>query len=353
MDSEVQDLNEDFEKSLEDEQVLIEVAMNERIVTHPTKGDIRLHMPTLATQQKIDRVVRTKKKSLMAEKVEVQEDFDSDITTLQPAYKSKRFLEREYEELGWWSPQQTTDIKEAETKMLGLVATLELLGFDSQEDLYQNFLDCRSKFKVHFTDAELDSELSKQILLIIDQVTTPGGDFTTVEFDLLKNNAVNTDVDDLLEKLQGYVQQFDSYLELIETQVIYTELQKEYLSLFSDSWQEQLQYYLRLAQLYFCTEWIKTGKPLWENISAIEHTNDQDFVNWTLTELTAFWQGLTDEARDRLGKYSFMPRQTEEVQSTEDLPDLPQSNEDGESQEDEQTTFLEVTDIQEASPSTN
>ncbi len=105
MTDEVQNSSDNLEQELEDEQILIEVALNERIVKHPKLGDIRFKMPTLKVQQKIDRIVRARKKALMAEKVEVM-DSDGNMH-FEQSFKSKRLLEQEYAELGWWGPEQT------------------------------------------------------------------------------------------------------------------------------------------------------------------------------------------------------------------------------------------------------
>ena len=88
-------------------------------------------------------------------------------------------------------------------------------------------------------------------------------------------------------------------------------------------------------------------------MSALEQTENQELVTWALTELTAFWQGLTDEARDRLGKYSFISRRSEEKQSTDDSPVPLRSNEDGELQDEQPENSLEVSDTPEVSQSIN
>ena len=346
-----QNSSDSLEQELEDEQVLIEVALNERIVKHSKLGDILFRMPTLEVQQKIDRVVRARKKALMAEKVEV---IDSEGNShLEPAFKSKKLLEREYDSLGWWGPEQSEDLKLIEENMLASVATLEVMGYESTEALVEQYLVMKVKLHEHFADIELEDSLKDSISNAVEILTNPGQDFTSVEFDLIKNNAVSTDVDDMLTELQNYNVSFTTYMSLVEQQRDYAEAQREYLSLFSDSWQEQLQYYIRLSQLYYCVSDAKTRKPMWKSPYTIEKSEDQEFVTWALTELTAYWQGLTDEARERLGKYSFMVRQNEEKSSTEDALDLTQSNEDGESPENEEMSSSKVTDTPEVSTSTN
>ena len=50
--------------TMEDQQILQEVALNERIITHPTFGKVRLRFPTLPIQRKIDTAARIRKKEL-------------------------------------------------------------------------------------------------------------------------------------------------------------------------------------------------------------------------------------------------------------------------------------------------
>ncbi len=348
MTEDVKDSSDNLEQIMEDEQILTEVVLNERIVVHSVLGDVRFTMPTLEKQQKIDRIVRGKKKLLMREKIEVEDENDSTKTIFVPAFQSKAALEKEYEKLGWWSQEQSQALKDLEQEMLTLVASLELLGFDTYEALLEDFQRVRTELITHFSDLEDDKVTADEFKEIIDRIALPGQAVIAADFDFLKDHAGGTVVDDWLEELQGTIHKFDSYVRLIDTQQEYVEAQKDYLSLFSDSWQEQLQYYARLAQVFYCTETVSDGKHLWENMPALERTEDQDLVEWALTELTAFWQGLTDEARDRLGKYSFMSKRSEEKQSTEDLPVPLQSNEDGESQEKQPKNSSEVLDTQTA-----
>lgn len=344
MTENITDPSENLEQIMEDEQILTEVVLNERVITHPKLGDILFTMPTLEKQQRIDRIVRGKKKLLMREKIEVEDENDPTKTILVPAFQSKAVLEKEYEELGWWGPEQSQALKDLEQEMLTLVASLELLGFDTYEVLLEDFQRIRVELTKHFVELEDDKVTADEFKEVIDRVALPGQTISAVDFDFLKDHAGGTVVDDWLEELQTVIHKFDSYLNLIDTQQAYVEAQKDYLSLFSDSWQEQLQYYARLAQVFYCTEKVSNGKRLWENIPALERTDDQALVEWTLTELTAFWQGLTDEARERLGKYSFMSRRSEEKPSTEDSPVPPPSNEDGEPQEKQPESSLEVSD---------
>ncbi len=353
MTEEVQDSSENLEQIMEDEQILTEVVLNERIVKHSELGDIRFTMPTLEKQQKIDRIVRGKKKILMRETIEVEDKHDPTKMVRIPAFQSKSALEKEYEELGWWSSEQSQVLKSLEQEMLTLVASLELLGFQSQEELIDDFQSVHTKLTNHFSELEDEEVTTDEFKEVIDRVSLPGNPVVAADFDFLKAHAGGTIVDDLLEELQETIHKFDSYIHLLETQQEYAEFQKDYLSLFSDSWQEQLQYYTRLAQIFYCTEKAEDGERLWANMSALEQTENQELVTWALTELTAFWQGLTDEARDRLGKYSFISRRSEEKQSTDDSPDPPHSNEDGELQDEQPENSLEVLDTPEVSQSIN
>jgi len=86
------------EVSRGDAQILEETVFNERLVTHPKLGQIRLRLPNLEIQRKIDAVGRAKKKFLKEAQDTVTAE-DGKVTRVQ-AYKSRDQLAKEYAELG-------------------------------------------------------------------------------------------------------------------------------------------------------------------------------------------------------------------------------------------------------------
>src|SRR5213079_1705649 len=116
-----------------DLQILQETTFNERLVTHPKLGKIRLRMPTVEIQRKIDAVGRAKKKQLKEAKDTITDE-QGNVTKV-PAYKSREQLSKDYAELGWWTDSEKTRLTELGEQHVQLLTELELLGFESDASI--------------------------------------------------------------------------------------------------------------------------------------------------------------------------------------------------------------------------
>jgi len=338
------DTHDTVTEDLELQEVLEETVFNERIVKHHKLGEIKLRHPTLAVQRKIDSAVRAKRKQLLTATDEITND---DGTTQRvPAFKSREALMKEYSSLGWWTPEQELKRNELNEQQLTLITTLEVLGFKTEEDLYDQLNSARQKLQEHFEDID-DKELSEELELAVLRITVPGEEPAGEDYQLVHKHATSSDVDNIIEELKDTHRLTSTYYQLIKITSELASLETEYMSLFSDSWQEQLQYYQRIAQVYYCSTIVSTGNPLWPNIEAVENDEDITLVRWVFTELTAFWQGITPEMREKMKRYNFMERLIERPESSEDSLDQPESNEDGSSQENKPTPSTEVMDTTE------
>jgi hypothetical protein len=326
-----------------DSQLLQEIVTNERIIDHPKLGKIRLVTPTLDLQRKIDTATRKRKKYLRMAVDEVLDDNDPSKVTRVPAYKSREALEREYRELGWWTEEQNEELKDLAASVLQRLTELELLGFESEELIYDTTSDIQEELESLFTEHE---EFQEKIWPALQSIVVLGSDYYESE-KLLRKEATSTEVDDLLDELVNQHRIYTTFVELLELQTKLLRLQSEYSSLFSDSWQEQLQYFARLAQVFYCTCNHDTGDPLWSSIEAIEQEHDIETVQFVFKELDAFWKGFTDDVRDKMEKYSFMYGQSVMTKDSEDSPEPQESNEDGDTVEKTPSTSTEVTATQE------
>lgn len=316
------------QKDTGDLQVLQETVFNEKIVAHPKLGKIKLRMPTLEVQRKIDAVGRTKKKFLKEAKDTVTDE--SGNVTRVPAYMSREQLSKEYEDLGWWTETEKKRLTSLSEQHVQLLTDLEILGFESDISIYKGISECIMKLG-NLCQTET-KDIPEEVLKVLDVIATPGTLIQPSQSNVIKENSSTTEVDDLLAELTIYHKQFNSYIKLAQ---VYTELvglQSQQSQLFSDSWQEQLQYFLRLAQVFYCTE-KEDGKPIWPSLDAIEAEQDLEAIRWIFSELNAFWQGISDETRERMNKYSFMNPRSTEKSSSEDSPAPQESSVGGEQQE--------------------
>lgn len=330
-------------KELESQQILEETVFNERIVTHSKLGEIRLSMPTLAVQRKIETAVRGRRKYLLAAEDTIEDATAPNGFRKVRSFKSREALMKEYMELGWWSAENEKERKELMDKQVSLITELELLGFDSDDSIFTKLQEIREDLLKHYTK---DSEESSQTQLteIIHRITTVGENMSNEDRDLLITNAASTEVDDLLDAVAIQQKLYSSYIKLLETTTKFTEIEAEYSNLFSDSWQEQLQYYQRLAQVFYCTERVVDKTPIWSSIDEMEAEPNLDLIRWVFGELNAFWQGLGDETRKRLDKYNFFSLQTEQPKTLDISQDQIISKSDGEAPENLQKDSLEATD---------
>jgi len=327
-------------ESMEDRQILQEIALNERIITHPRFGAVRLKFPTLPIQRKIDAASRLRKKELRSAFDEIEDPSDSSKKIKIPAYKSREALRKEYTELGWWSEDKDKEIEELSSEQINLLTELEILGFKSAEDLTDDLQELQEQLQDYFGE-EATGELLEHILLVAAPIE---GDFPTSSEQVLLDAATSTDVDDFITTARALRRVLNSFLALRRLQIKQVELQAEESSLFGDSWQEQLQYFTRIAQLFFCMSGVEDGKPLWKSLKAVEEEEDVDTIRWAYSELSAFWQGLSDEVRARMDKYNFLFRRKEEPESSDESLEETQPSSDGELATPEPIFSSEATD---------
>lgn len=311
-------------REAEDQEVLSELVLNERIVEHPTRGKIRFRTPTLEIQRKIDTLARTKKKMLRDATDKIPDPDAPNGYRIVPAYKSRDVLTREYETLGWWTQENEQELLKISNEYTEYLTRLEILGFESEENIYTQLAEMKDRLSKLFEEG-----ITEEIKETVYRVTLVGGDAEYVDIQLLKEKASSTEVDDIVEEISIYRKQYDCYLSLAKTHMQLLKLESERNSLFSDSWQEQLQYYIRLAQVYYCSEVAETGKLLYSTIDDMEKDTDLEFIRWIFSELQAFWQGISTEARERLSKYSFTDRLNSKKSSSEESLVQPESNKDG------------------------
>lgn len=325
-------------RDTEDQEILTETVTNEKIVEHPTKGKIRFRTPTLELQRKIDAVARGKKKLLRDATDHIPDPDTPNGYRVVPAYKSRETLAREYDALGWWTKTNEDEVIKVSGKYTELLTRLEVLEFESEERIFQDLAESQQRLLKLF-----EEQITDEIKELIFRVTLVGGEAAYEDTKTLKEKASSTEVDDILDEISIFRAQYDCYLALATVHVELLKIESERSALFSDSWQEQLQYYIRLAQVYYCSEYAATGKSLYPTIDDMEKETDLEFVRWIFTELQAFWQGISTEARNRLAKYSFMAPLNLNKLLPEESPVQQESNKDGDLVMKQQIPSLEVT----------
>jgi hypothetical protein len=160
-------------------------------------------------------------------------------------------------------------------------------------------------------------------------------------------------VDDILDELTVVKRLYDAYVEVLEVYNELSTIQLEESQLFADSWQEQLRYHIRLAQVFYCITTVKDGEPLWTSLDAVEAETNLEKVRWAFDELNAFWQGLTDDTRERMGKYGFILGRGDERLSSAESPEAQEFKTDGDLLDEELTISSEVSATENLSATPN
>lgn len=341
----------DNTRKREDSQILSEIVSNERIVEHPTRGKIKFRFPTLQIQRKIDAATRQRKKILRETVDQIPDPSSPSGHRIVPAYRSRQVLEHEYKESGWWTDEMDSKLNELSNLYIGYVTKLEILGFESIDSTIDELDDIRSQLN-GLVSSDNDDE-ANEILNSILRLTTPNVEVTSVDTTRIRDAATSTDVDTILDRAEVLRDQYLSYTEMVKIYNEVSKLDQEKNSLFADSWQSQLEYYTRLSQVFYCVSSGDESKPLYEKIEDIESEQDTDFVSWLFTELQALWQGLTDESRERMGKYSFTRRLSTDKSSSEESDAQPEIKVDGDLLEKMPSTSTLASGIVENSPQSN
>lgn len=325
-------------RASEDQQILTETVTNERIVDHPTRGKVRFRMPTLEVQRKIDTLSRTKKKILRDTIDKIPDPDAPNGYRIVPAYKSREILAKEYAALGWWTEEHDQELLEVTREYTDILTQLELLQFESEDYIYMKLSEHKDRLLKLFEESVTD-ELKE----VVFRVCMVGGDPEYADLTTLRDAAPSTEVDDIINEILILRKQYDCYMSLAKCHIKLFKIESERTSLFQDSWQDQLQYYIRLAQVYSCCDYVDSNKPLYNSIDEMEKETDLEFLRWVFTELQAFFQGTSSEARERLSKYSFTDRLNSKPSSSEESPVQPVSKQDGDSPTNKQTPSSEAT----------
>ena len=297
-----------------------ELLYNERIIQHPTFGDVRLARPTPFQENLIAEARRKQTHKDMRD----------------PDVLSRDQLEKLAVEKGMWSPEMTQRITDLTHKTGEAMGLLEFIGFKSFDDVLADFQTVVQKLLGEYADNE---EIQKTIGRYFDLDVKP----TPADRNLITDAATGSHIDDMMEEADNLRIQLDLLNEMFKVRKELNELQAKQARVFLDSLENRADRAEELAILYYCSTDAKTGKPLWPNFDDIRHARAED-IEFLMTEYHYFRHGITDEFKETLGKYGFIRRLSDTPSSSDDSPDQPQFNSDGESPATTPTASSEATE---------
>jgi hypothetical protein len=149
---------------------------------------------------------------------------------------------------------------------------------------------------------------------------------------LVMNAAKDTEVDRLLDEADSLRAQIELLQDFEAVRAGLDALFRVQSELFSNTIEGRARTAQELAQVYHCIEDADTGKPLWPTVEAMLD-EEQSVIGGLQTELSCFFNGVTDEFRDMVGRHGFLQRVSATDARSDDSPAHPQPNSDGEPQE--------------------
>lgn len=289
-----------------------ELILNERIVSHPSIGLIKLVRPT------------PRKQALVSDYRRKQQHGDIKKRQNGEDIYFHAELEKMGHEFGIWTEEDQEALEEVTSELGSLMGQLDISGFEDGVELLNNFHDSTLRLANFFTEENPAWEAVQEFSKI------DGGSLKLK--DLIKKHATTTEVDDLLELIDAYRMQFDNLKQMGDQKKKWIELQKKYTNHFKDSIEKRADRAEELATIYYCCVNAETEKPLWPTIEQMLDANEETIV-WLSLEYSYFVQGVSEEFRDTAAKYGFLRRGIDTLNSSEDSPEAQAPSFSGESQE--------------------
>lgn len=287
---------------------------NERIVTHPTFGSVKMHRPTPAQERKIAEVRRK----------QYQRDL---MTSGEDAVLSKAQIEKQAIERGMWLPELTEQITLLTRKTGEAMGILDQIGFKSLEALLTDYANNVGELSALYPAEGEGSEVRGVIAAYYNLDEKP----TMAQRSQIADAATSSSVEDLLEAGDTMRVQIEMLQEMGKVKKELSELHARQTKMFVDSLESRCDRAEEMARIYYCCKTAETGQPLWPSYEAMWDAESSD-VEWLILEMHYFLSGVTEEFKDTLGKYGFIKRLSAKSDSSADSRAQPEPNSAGESQ---------------------
>jgi hypothetical protein len=285
-----------------------ELLRNERVVTHPKFGDVRLKRPNPDQERDIANERRRQFHADMKDSSILCRD---ELETLAIAR-------------GMWSPGMRERIEELTVKTGRAMGILDAIGFRSVEKVLASFEKAQQRAMALFEAAEISEAIDPITRYFnLDLPVDPA------DRKLLTELATTTEVDDILDEADQLRSQVTILLDMQGIRKELTDLTLKQSKLFADSLESRADRAEELARVYYCSLSLETGKPLWPTFDAMWKAEPEE-VTWLIEQMYFFLNGITEEQQEVLGRFGFLQRLSDTSESYGDSPVQPQSKPDGE-----------------------
>jgi hypothetical protein len=303
-----------------DAQLQQELLRNERVVTHPKFGAVRLRRPNPDQERSVGEKRR--------------KQFHADMK--DPDILSRDELETLAIARGMWSATMKERIEDLTTRTGQAIGLLDAIGFRDVNSLLADLDKVRaSTFEAMAEAPEATEALDRYFNLDVEQ--------TTADRNVILEQATSSAVDDLLDRADTLRQQITILLEMATVRKELSDLNMKQAKLFADSLEARADRAEELARIYYCSSLAATGAPLWPTYEAM-WLADTDEVTWLIEQMYFFVHGITEEQMAVLGRFGFLQRLSDTSDSSDDSPAQPQSKPDGEPAESKSNLSSEATE---------
>lgn len=293
-----------------DEKVLeIELVRNERAITHPKLGKIKLFRATPRVE------------GLIAE--ERRKIWHRDLK--DPSILTRKEVEKLLADRGVWSEAEDDLIADLTQESGRIMNQLSAMGFTSILQLQKDLESANDALLRKFADVPEATDAVFGLMSLEDKAVAKN-------IGILRKLAPDSDVDELLENVELYRRQADLIQIMNELRANLNEMLQTQSSWFSSTLETRAETVERMAKMFYCTSNIDTGKPLWKNIEAM-WDEDGQVLSWLQTQYFYFENGITPEFAEVLEEHGFTQRGVSIESESENSQDPPKSSLDGESPE--------------------
>jgi len=303
----------DREDAARDVTLTYELMLNERIVTHPTYGEIILHRPTPRMEFAVGEMRGR----------QYQKDL-RDETILSRAELEKLAIRR-----GIWDKADSERSLQLQSEIGQIMALLDNVGYKSLDVVLGEYTIALQALMDSFEEHDNKEMVTGAIQRYFDlQNESP----EKADHSLIFKNAPNSDVEEQLDKARLLRTQIKLLEQLQKARQELEPLLIESARLFKDSIEMRADRTEALAKLYHCVT-TRKGQPLWKSFDALMDEKPRD-LELLMEEMYFFERGIPDRDRNILGRHGFTMRAPTE-NSFDDSPGSPQPSSNGESQPSE------------------
>lgn len=317
-----------------DKELLNEIALNSREITHPEWGTFIINRPT---NRILSQIASTRTRALNRDLQEREKVFDpsTEKYKLVPAFLTKQGKKKILEEFGDWTPEDDEKIKELEQRYRQVCVALEREGFEGVVELNKSYTEALQALQRLLESKSGDYSEELPILFPMDYASPEGEETERTPERYAKarasveRKAKDIEVVEVLGIVDKLYKQYDLLMQGIKAQGDLYVKKIEEITLFSDTAESRADKEAQLVKIQSCTK--NPDKSLVWASSEDCQNEPPDKLSWLLTEIEKFERLDPNQPdNDKVGsKYNFLSPILDTLVESDDSPEEETSKQDG------------------------